>query len=989
MCIPFLQYPHFSLSSLYLLHRITIGAPYPLSLCILVSKSKTPLVSLDEKIMTRRSLSEKIMNYELINSLAWGTDAGFYRLLPQTVVHPDSESDIIALIQQAHNEHRHITWRAAGTSLSGQAISDDILAVVGKKWEKYTILDNGERIVLQPGIIGQRVNELLAPYHRKFGPDPASIKSAMVGGIISNNASGMSCGIHANSDKMLQSVRIILSDGTLLDTGSMQSRDAFRQSHPDFIARIEALRDQTRANQTLTNRIRSKYSIKNVTGLNILPFIEHDDPFDIIAHLMVGSEGTLAFLAEATMTTLPILPYSASALIYFTDTRNACGAVIQLKQNPVSAVELFDYKALCSVKDSVEDFDQLPASTMALLIKVEAETEAELNEQISVVNQTVGQFSTIRPHAFTSDPATVTQYWAIRSGIFPSVGSMRPVGTTCLIEDVAFPIHHLVEATEELQQLLERHHYDDAVIYGHALEGNYHFIINQRFDSQEEINRYEALMDDVATMVVDHYDGSLKAEHGTGRNMAPYVEREWGTDAFLLMKEVKRLFDPHNIFNPGVIFNDDPKCHISNLKPLPQCHPLIDRCIECGFCEVNCVTCGFSLSSRQRIVVQREIARLQQSHEDDTRLNRLIKEFKYLGNVTCAGDGLCSTSCPIKINTGELIHVVREREIEQSRMAQSIGKFAANHLGAIETTLSVGLRLVSAAHWLLGDKLMSSIAKGLHYGTGQAIPLWTPAMPRATRRPKTKKNSQSNNSSLLTPHSSLLKVVYFPSCINQTMGVAKHDPDQTPLMQKTVQLLEKAGYEIIFPENMKNLCCGTIWESKGMPELANQKSAELEKALLKATDNGKYPVLCDQSPCLYRMRHTIKGVDMYEPVEFILKFLADRLKFTPINDTITVHTTCSTTKMGLKSDLIRLAEMCSTSVVVPQEVGCCGFAGDKGFTHPEVNEWALRKLRPQIEKHGITAGYSNSRTCEIGLTTNSGVPFQNIIYLVDKVTTKK
>ena len=922
------------------------------------------------------------MNYGLINSLAWGTDAGFYRLLPKSVEHPDNETDIIRLIQQAHNEHRHITWRAAGTSLSGQAISDDILAVVGKKWERYTILDNGKRIVLQPGIIGQRVNELLAPYQRKFGPDPASIKSAMVGGIISNNASGMSCGIHANSDKILQSVRIILSDGTILNTGDEHSRNEFRKTHPEFIAHIEALRDQTRANQPLTARIRSKYSIKNVTGLNILPFIEHDDPFDIITHLIVGSEGTLAFLAEATMTTLPILPYSASALIYFTDTRNACSAIISLKKNPVSAVELFDYKSLCSVKESVENFEQLPATTMALLIKVEAETESELNSQINTVNQTIAEFQTLRPHAFTSDPATVTQYWAIRSGIFPSVGSMRPVGTTCLIEDVAFPIHHLVEATEELQQLLEHHHYDDAVIYGHALEGNYHFIINQRFDSQAEINRYEALMDDVATMVVDHYDGSLKAEHGTGRNMAPYVEREWGKDAFCLMKEVKHLFDPDNIFNPGVIFNDDPKCHISNLKPLPQCHPLIDRCIECGFCEVNCVTCGFSLSSRQRIVVQREIARLQQSHEDDARLNQLIKEFKYLGNVTCAGDGLCSTSCPIKINTGELIHVVREREIEQSRMAQSIGKFAANHLSAIETSLGVGLRLVSAAHWLLGDKLMSSIARGLHYGTGQLIPLWTPAIPRATRRP-------TINSKLSTLNSQLNKVVYFPSCINQTMGVAKHDPDQTPLMQKTVQLLEKAGYEVIFPDNMKSLCCGTIWESKGMPELADQKSAELERALLKASDNGTYPVLCDQSPCLYRMRHTIKGVDMYEPVEFILKFVADRLNFTPINDTITVHTTCSTTKMGLKPDLIRLAEMCSTSVVVPQEVGCCGFAGDKGFTHPEVNEWALRKLRPQIERHGITAGYSNSRTCEIGLTTHSGVPFQNIIYLVDKVTTKK
>lgn len=936
------------------------------------------------------------MNYELINSLAWGTDAGFYRLLPKTVVHPDSEPDIINLIQQANNEHRHITWRAAGTSLSGQAISDDILAVVGKKWEKYSILDNGQRIVLQPGIIGQRVNELLAPYRRKFGPDPASIKSAMVGGIISNNASGMSCGIHANSDKMLLSARIILSDGTILDTGDQLSREKFRQSHPEFIARIEALRDQTRANQALTERIKSKYSIKNVTGLNILPFIEHNDPFDIIAHLMVGSEGTLAFLAEATMTTLPILPHSASALIYFTDTRNACGAIIRLKQNPVSAVELFDYKALCSVKESVEDFDQLPTSTMALLIKVEAETKDELNEQINVVNQTIAQFNTLRPHAFTSDPDTVNQYWAIRSGIFPSVGSMRPVGTTCLIEDVAFPIHHLVEATEELQQLLEHHHYDDAVIYGHALEGNYHFIINQRFDTQDEINRYEALMDDVATMVVDHYDGSLKAEHGTGRNMAPYVEREWGKDAFQLMKEVKQLFDPNNIFNPGVIFNNDPKCHISNLKPLPQCHPLIDRCIECGFCEVNCVTCGFALSSRQRIVVQREISRLQQTHEDDARLNQLIKEFRYLGNTTCAGDGLCSTSCPIKINTGELIHVIREREIKQSRMAQSIGTFAANHLSGIETTLGVGLRLVSAAHWLLGDKLISSIAKGLHYGTGQLIPLWTPAMPRATRKncspasgERVRRTEVVNNSQLSNFNFQLNKVVYFPSCINQTMGTAKHDPDQTPLMQKTVQLLEKAGFEVIFPENMSKLCCGTIWESKGMPELADQKSAELERALLKASDNGTYPVLCDQSPCLYRMRHTIKGVDMYEPVEFILKFVADRLNFTPINDTITVHTTCSTTKMGLKSDLIRLAEMCSTSVVVPQEVGCCGFAGDKGFFNPEVNEWALRKLRPQIEKHGITAGYSNSRTCEIGLTTHSGVPFQNIIYLVDKVTSPK
>ena len=910
-----------------------------------------------------------------LEALAWGTDAGFYRLIPKYVIHPDDENDIKTIFHFAKLNKQTVTFRAAGTSLSGQAISNSILAVVGKKWEKYEVIDDGKYIRLQPGIVGGRVNEILSKYGYKFAPDPASVKSAMVGGIISNNASGMSCGIHANSHKMIQSAKIIFTDGTILDTGSDISKAEFGNTHKSFIDKIIEIRDIINRDSDTYEILKKKYSIKNVTGLNMLPFIEYQDPFDIITHLLVGSEGTLAFISEVVMKNLHIQPYTASALIYFKDVDNGCNCVIDLKKIGADAVELFDYKALLSVKNQVDEIDKLPKETIALLIKINSDSKDELEDRCKEAIDIINKYDTIQQSQFTTDKELINKYWSIRSGIFPSVGSMRPIGTTCLIEDVAFPIQHLVEATKDLQTILSTHHYEDAVIYGHALEGNYHFIINQKFDTQEEISRYEALMDDVVSMVIDKYNGSLKAEHGTGRNMAPFVKKEWGEKIYSLMKEVKHLFDPDNILNPGVIFNEDPKCHISNLKPLVKCHPLVDKCIECGFCEVNCVTCGFSLSSRQRIVIQREISRLQTTHEDDYKLNTLISEFKYLGNVTCAGDGLCSTSCPVKINTGELIHVIRERELKNNKLAQKIGSYSANNLHTIESTMKAGLSLVSGINNIIGDKVMNTIAKGMH-STIKKIPLWTPSMPKSTyqKQPTIKSN---------------LKVVYFPSCINQTMGASKNEYETQPLQVVTINLLEKAGYEVIFPKNMNNLCCGTIWESKGMPEIATQKTQELADALFEASNGGEYPILCDQSPCLYRMRNNIKTLKLYEPVEFILTFITDKLNFTPIDEIITIHATCSTIKMGLKEEMIKLAKLCSNNVVVTEEIGCCAFAGDKGFTHPEVNKWALRKLRPQIEKHHITSGYSNSRTCEIGLTTNSGIPFMNIIYLVDRVTTKK
>ena len=980
-----------------------------------------------------------------LRRFAWGTDAGFYRLVPKIVIRSSNEKEVSRILRAASKYDVPVTFRAAGTSLSGQSISDSVLVVAGKNWERYKVSEDGERITLEPGIIGSRVNAILKPYGRKFGPDPASIGSCMVGGIVMNNASGMSCGTHANSDRELESVRMVFADGSVLDTGDKASREAFRASHPDFIKGIEELRDEILADKELSDRIRYKYSIKNVTGLNIFPFVRFQDPFDIMAHLLVGSEGTLAFMSQVTMKTLPLPAKEASAMVYFGTIREAAEAVVALRKDidpaALDAAELLDKRSLASVDDPMLK-DYPDKDLTALLLRVTGAGQEDLEANVNRLTDVLRGFSALKgadgdAFIFSSDPAVAGKYWAIRSGIFPSVGGMRREGTTCLIEDIAFRIEDLPDATEDLSALLDRHGYDDSCIYGHALEGNFHFIINQSFDSEAEVRRYEAMIRDVAEMVVGKYDGSLKAEHGTGRNMAPFVKYEWGEKAFGVMRRVKELFDPHGLLNPGVIFNDDPECFLKNFKALPVLKPWADdskavepelaeiykklnKCIECGFCEVNCLSCGFTLSSRTRIATQREITSLRElpdpTASEQTRLRTLEKEYSYTGEQTCAGDGLCSTSCPMGINVADLTHQLRRVNMPEGSFGHGFWNFVAGHYAGVKSGLRGALRMATAGETVLGDLAMSGLCRWLHNAI--RIPLWTPATPKAYNIPKSlralvssaavghdgastvyaateparlgslSKRPDSQTSEAVTGMPTVCKVVYFPSCINQMMGLPKHHHAvDKPLVEEMVSLLGKAGYEVIFPENMSSLCCGTIWESKGMPEIADRKTAELEEALWQASEQGRYPVLCDQSPCLHRMKHKIKKMRLYEPAEFILGFLADRLDFHQTDTPVAIHLTCSMRLMHKTDKILELARMCSTDVVVPEGVGCCGFAGDKGMTHPELNKYALRKLKDQVK--GIPVGYSNSRTCEIGLATNSGIPYVSIAYLVNRCTTAK
>lgn len=913
--------------------------------------------------------------------LAKGTDASIYRLLPKLVVRVENEAEVKHLIKVCSDLNIPYTFKAGGTSLSGQTVTDSVLVELGSSWKDYHILNNGEEIVLSVGIVGDQANRYLAPYGRKLPPSPASMNAAKIGGIVANNASGNSYGIAYNSYNTITGMKLIFADGSELDTRDDGSRERFVMTHPDMIKNLKILSQKVKTTPSMADKIRHKYRLKNTCGYGLNSLVDFNDPIDIIQHLMVGSEGTLAFVSEVQFKTVPDKTYKATSLIYFPDMLTAAEAVALLRQGHVGAAELMDRAALRAVEDVTgmpPELKTLAEGVTAILVDTTSDDHDELLAQIAEVKTRLKKIKTIYPIEFTEDMVKYNLLWAVRNGLFTSASAARKPGTAVVIEDLAFPMASLGSALVNIQQLFEKYRYHDSIIWGHVLDGNFHFVIMQDFSDPAEVKRYSDFMNELTELVVHKYDGSLKGEHGTGRNMAPYVKLEWGDELYGVMQEIKAIFDPQNILNPGVILNSDPEIHLKNLKSLPIAHELIDKCIECGFCEVNCPSRDLTLTPRQRIVIYREMTRLDRSHEDPNLLRTLTSQYDYAGNQTCATDGLCALACPVNIDTGQMIKDLRYQL--NSNKANRLATTLAVNMDKVTAWGRFGMDLLHYTEKIIGYTTVGFFAKWLRKISKNHIPQWNPFIPRGAKTIKAPDLHLDNP----------LKAVYFPTCINRTLGTSKdYDKKDQPLVIQIQQLLTKAGFDVIYPENLSNLCCGMAYDSKGFKEQGIQKTKELEAALLKATDNGKYPVLVDMSPCLQHMKQTLDArLKLYEPIEFTLTYLADRLDFKPLPEKIAIHNTCSSTKMGQNDNFYTLAKMCAQEVVVPENVGCCGWAGDRGFTHPELTASALKELKPQITPD-ISGGYSTSRTCEIGLTLHSGISYKSILYLVDRATTPK
>jgi D-lactate dehydrogenase len=614
---------------------------------------------------------------------------------------------------------------------------------------------------------------------------------------------------------------------------------------------------------------------------------------------------------------------------------------------------------------------EIGPDSAALLIEFQEDDEKALAAGIEKATRALNRIGGVANLEFTTDPASRAHKWKMRKGLLPLIGARRGPGMAILNEDVAFPRERLAEAITDLHALFDRFGVRDAVVFGHAKDGNLHFIAPQDFRGETNVRNYEAFMDALAEMVVSKYDGALKAEHGTGRNMAPYVEREWGTAAYEIMREVKTLFDPYGILNPGVLLSDDKAEHVSNLKPFTEITETADRCIECGFCEPVCPTRASGLSPRQRIILLRElneIARLKEPMPEG-----LAADYAESGRASCVRDSMCITACPVKIDTGLLMKELDRAE--SSFVGRGLSGWLASHFALASGMARRALSLAANPNGLVRGSLTAGSVV-LHALAPKLIPKLDPRAPLPLPSPP-----------IPTPRGNGSKeVIYFPSCVSRIFGALPGEPPLST-MEATLRCLEAAGYRVTIPERADSLCCGLAFSSKSQQEAADASMAATLEALAGLTRGGEVPVVTDASPCTLAFgERAAKSVRVFDFVQFWSREVLSQPDAPKgrLEGRAILHPTCSLTKLGAVDDLRAVAAAHSTESIVPLRASCCGFAGNQGLVHPEITEGATRAEAEEVRALGsaTATAYSTCRTCEIGMSRATGLSYASAAHLV-------
>ena len=908
---------------------------------------------------------------------AYGVDASCYSYLPKVVVKAEDEREVRRLIRLCQQCGTPFTFRAAGSSLSGQCSSEDVLIVCNDGFKKMEVIDDGKALKCECGVIGSDANDLLKPYNRKIGPDPATLATALVGGILNNNSSGMCCGTAQNSYKTIRSIRVVLLDGTVLDTSDKKSIEQFLREKPQMVEDILQLRKEILADEELTHLIHHKYKIKNTTGYGLNSLVDFEDIIDIINHLFIGSEGTLGFVSEIVYNTVEDVPHKGCGLMFFSTLNDASLAVVALAnmgREKVVAAEMMDYQSLKAVQtlENVPDFvREVPEGTSAILFQTESYSKDTVDENLAFIKEQLKDIPTAIPSLYSQDPKEYDSWWAIRTGILPIVGGQRRKGTTVITEDVCFQIEDFTKGIEMLTELFHKYDFvDGGVIFGHALSGNVHFNITPDFSDPKDTKNFGDLVKEMSERV-SGFGGSLKAEHGTGRMVAPFVEMEWGKKAYELNRRIKAIFDPERILNPDVIITDDPDVYKKNLKAQCVIDDAFTICMECGFCEKHCPSRNLTLTPRQRIALLRETKRLE-NEGNFTLASELRKGYEYFGVDTCAACSMCKGLCPLSIDTAQIALSMRRIDPPAPELAKKI-------YDNFSTTLQMcraGVSLEGIAGSIITQKAISKITEGLHGVTGV-----TPYVPKTT--PKANRYKLKNR---IKP-TNFEKVVYFSTCANRAFKPNQGYDDDRSLQQVVESLCNKAHIDIIYPKHIENLCCGLSFEN--YDDVHERAVKDLHDALMKASQNGKYPIVIDHSACFNHAFKHMPDLEINDISEFLCKYVVPHLDIEKCDERVIVHKQCKIKSLNKSQYIEDLARLCTDHVFNIKSFACDGFAGQKGFFTPELNKSATKDLAGEIAEYGATLGVSSSSTCEIGLGENGGIPFVGVAFLLDRCSKAK
>ena len=941
----------------------------------------TPLWLRDDLI---ELLGEGQVHSRLIDLVKYATDASPYRMFPKVVVSPKSVAEVSKIFTYAKAKKLPVTIRSAGSSLSGQSQGDGILVDARKHWAGVTVEDGGRRLRVRPGTVMFRANLALQPYGYRLGPDPASSGVATVGGVIANNASGMCCGTVENSYKTLESVSFLLPSGTFINSADADAENRFNLAEPELAAGLLQIREEILKDQPLVERLKKKFSIKNTTGYHMGAFLDESTPLGIFRKLLVGSEGTLAFISEGVFETVADDKFRLTAFLIFPDMHSACAAVAPFIAHGAAAAELSDRGCLRAVegKPGVPDrWKILPNEATALLVEFREPSLERLEAAAKAGQSVLDSLQLLEKAEFTQDPVLAAQYWTIRSGLLPSIGGARPSGTSLILEDVCFPPEKLADGALDLQALFPKHGYH-GVVFGHASAGNLHFLITPYLNTEADTLRFDGFLKDVVALVVDKYDGSLKAEHGTGRNIAPFVEHEWGIKLTEMMWRVKRLADPDHILAPDVMLTRDTKAHLRHLHTVPTVESEVDRCIECGYCEPVCPSRHITTTPRQRIVLRREMLRQPRG---SVVTETLLRQYEYDAIETCAGDGTCALACPVGINTGMLMKQFRHEE--HNRTEEYVAEKIAENWGMAEVGALTALHLNHLATSIYGGSLIAenALKAARAIVSKDLMPGWLPNIPPAAS-PKVPVTTREGAAA-----------VYFHACVNRMFGGAD-GKRQPPLADVMVTVSARAGKPLWIPHDLSGTCCATVWHSKGYADGNKYMANKIVEKMWEWSNQGQLPIVCDASSCTFGITSEITAyltlenaerhgqLKILDSVAWAHDFLLPNLRVTQRVSSAAIHPVCSIHHLGLVEKLQKLGEALAEDAVTPIYATCCAFAGDRGFLHPELTRSATSEEVNELGEKEYSRYLCSNRTCELGMNLATGKDYESVIFLLEELT---
>lgn len=932
--------------------------------------------TISSRLATAVAEPDRIRN-RLIDRVAYASDASHYLHTPRTVVIADNAHEVGAILRSARADRTPVTLRSGGTSLAGQSSGDGLLVDVRQRFRDIEVLDGGARVRAQPGATVRQVNAHLAPHRHKLGPDPASEAACTIGGVIANNSSGMVCGTELNTYRTLESMTFVLPSGTVIDTAAPDADRALTQQEPELVDTLLRLQRRVRGNARSVVLIERHFSLKNTMGYGLNSFLDFDSPAELLAHLIIGSEGTLAFVAEAVFRTVPVSPLTTTGLAVFPTLGAAARALPALVDTGAVTLELMDAaslkvgRTLPGVPETITGFEV--DTQAALLIEYQATDRDEIEHLSRVGTSVLDSLELHSPAVLSPDAANRAAAWNFRKGLYASVAGARPSGTTALLEDVAVPVEELASTCASLQGLFDRHGYGDSVIFGHAKDGNIHFMLTDRFEGEQALDRYTGFTDDMVDLVLG-VGGNLKAEHGTGRAMAPYVRRQYGDELYGVMQELKRACDPAGTMNPGVILDEDPHAHTRNLKLPEPVEDEVDRCVECGYCEPVCPSRDLTLTPRQRIVVRRAEAAARR-RGDQEFLDSLARDYDYDGLQTCSVDGMCQTACPVDINTGDLVRRLRREQV--SPIADAGWDVAARTWGPVTRA---GAAALSTARKLPTPVVRGATTAARTVAGAENVPEYEGRLP-AGGSPRHRLRGVFG-----APASAAeVSGVYLPACVNGMFGPEDGSIGVTEAFRR---LLERADRALVVPGSVGSLCCGTPWSSKGLAGGHETMSGRVIEAVLRATDAGRLPVVSDATSCTQGFAEILahSGVEVVDAVTFTARELLGRLRVTGRRDELTLHPTCSSHHLGIDADLVTVAEAAAGTVHVPAAWGCCGFAGDRGMLHPELTATATAPEAAEVRRLDADAHVSLNRTCEVGMTRATDQPYTHVLEALEQAT---